>query len=78
MRRFHFNIKDGHNLYDPRGEACHSLKAAQANAVSILAEILQGRLADLIPEGRLSIEVTDDRGVLVFSVVTTVALHQPA
>lgn len=78
MQRFHFNIRDGQVIEDPSGETLPDRRAAQSAAIAILSEILPKRLDDLLPEGRLSIDVTDDAGDLVFSVLTTVAVHQGA
>jgi len=74
MPRYYFTIEDGRPIEDPTGEELPDDAAARLAAVQIMAEVMTGHVLDLIPEGRLSVQVSDEAQQQIFSVVTTTAV----
>lgn len=74
MPRYYFKIEDGRPITDPTGEELPGHEAAQRAAVQIMSEVMIGHRYDLLPEGRLSVEVSDDSRQAIFSVITTTAI----
>lgn len=77
MDRYHFNLKDGVFAADPVGQELPSVDAARNAAANVLAESLKGNPALLFETGHLSVIVTDDAGLTLFS-VDVVATDAPA
>lgn len=75
MPHYYFTIRNGHPVSDPTGEDLPSPDAARRVAVEIMSEVMAGRSGDLLPEGRLSVEVLDHEKKPIFSVVTTTAVR---
>lgn len=73
MQTYHFDIEDGQITRDEDGEQFATIGGARTRAVAIMAEVLNDEVRDLIPEGRLSVQVRCD-GREVFSVLTTTAI----
>ncbi|PSJ36332.1 DUF6894 family protein [Allosphingosinicella deserti] len=68
--RYFFNIADGQRVRDDIGQELPDHEAAQRYAVIVATEILQDD-PQFIWEGHdVRVQVTDDRGLLLFEVLT--------
>ena len=66
MPRFHFNVHDGFVRPDPKGEELPDLKAARREAIRLAGSILEED-ADRVLLGEVwYMEITDDRGSVLF------------
>jgi hypothetical protein len=78
--RFHFNVRDGTNIPDPKGTELADIRAARTEAVKLAGRLLLDE-PDTFWEGSdWHVEVTDDRGVILFRLdfMATDALPVPA
>jgi hypothetical protein len=74
--RYYFKIEDGRPIVDSTGEELSGHEAARRVAVEIMSEVMADHASDLLPEGRLSVEVSDHTRQAIFSVITTTAVRQ--
>lgn len=66
MPRFHFNVHDGFVRPDPKGKELPDLKAARREAIRLAGSILEED-ADRVSLGEVwYMEITDDRGSVLF------------
>lgn len=70
MPRYHFGSVDGHREPDPEGVELINDEAAQAYAIKYAGEVLHSDPGTLWSNGQWRVEVTDDTGALLFTVVT--------
>ena len=77
MPKYHFGSVDGHRDPDPEGSELPDLAAARVMAVRYAGEVLQSDPAIVWHNGQWRVEVTDDDGVLLFTLLT-LAIDAPA
>ena len=70
MPRYHFASVDGHREPDDDGMELADDEAAQLMAVKYAGEVLHSDPRELWGNGQWRVEVTNDEGVLLFTVVT--------
>ena len=70
MPRYHFSSVDGQRDPDPEGTELADLAAARQLAVQYAGEVLQSDPAIVWHNGQWRVEVTDDEGVLLFTLLT--------
>lgn len=70
MPRYHFDSVDGRRDADPDGIDLPNDHAARSMAVRYAGEVLVSDPATLWRRGQWRVEVTDDDGVLLFTLVT--------
>jgi hypothetical protein len=75
--RYHFHIQDGHNMPDQQGTELPSLQAARVEAVERAGAVLQKSAQHFWNGEEWKLDVTDDKGLLMFSLVF-VAFESPA
>jgi hypothetical protein len=75
MQRYYFDIHDGRDTRDAEGELLADDTAAYAVALEVSSAALLARRDDLIPEGRLQVDVRDHAGARIYSVITTTGCH---
>ena len=68
MRRYHFNVRDGHYQADVEGVEMPTLAHARREAVRKAGEILMVRPNTFWTGTEWFVEVTDDAGALLFRV----------
>lgn len=70
MPLYHFSSVDGRREPDPDGAELDNDEAAQAYAITYAGEVLKSDPAILWAHGQWRVEVTDDAGQLLFTVIT--------
>ena len=70
MPRYHFGSVDGHREPDKEGMELSNLEAAKAHAMEYAGDVLKSDPAVLWRHGQWRVEVTDDNGELLFTVIT--------
>jgi hypothetical protein len=70
MPRYHFHSADGDRDYDRVGSDLPDEAAARLEAVRYAGEVLRWNAAELWERGQWRVEVTDDAGALLFTVIT--------
>jgi hypothetical protein len=65
MRRYHFHVVDGHEVFDSLGAMLPDDEAARARAIELATRIGKSRLADGPTK---AIRVTNDQGAVLFRV----------
>lgn len=70
MPRYHFHSADGSRDPDPEGTELPDDAAAQLAAVQFAGEVLRDDPDKLWQAGQWRVEVTDDAGVLLWTVIT--------
>ena len=70
MPRYHFSSVDGKREPDPEGSVLVNDEAAQAMAIQYAGEVLKSDPGLLWSHGHWRVEVTDDDGRLLFTVIT--------
>lgn len=70
MPRYHFGSVDGQREADPEGTELADDRAAQSVAIQYAGEVLQSEPDLLWNKGQWRVEVTNDDGVLLFTVIT--------
>ena len=70
MPRYFFGSVDGQREPDEEGEELPNLEAAQLHAMQYAGEVLKSDPALLWKHGQWRVEVTDDTGELLFTVIT--------
>lgn len=75
MKHYYFDVEDGKYTRDLAGEDLSGPEEARRSAIRIMSEILNSRVGDLLPEGRLEVKVFDAARKPVFSVVASTATH---
>ena len=70
MPRYHFASVDGKRERDEEGTELHDLDAARAMAVQYAGEVLKSDPAIVWHNGQWRVEVTDDQGALLFTLLT--------
>lgn len=76
MPRYHFGSANGHREPDPDGVMLNDDETAQAYAIRYAGEVLSSEPCALWRSGHWRVEVTDDAGALLFTVVT-IAIDAP-
>jgi hypothetical protein len=78
--RFHFNVRDGTNIPDPDGTELPDLKSARKEAVKLAGRLLLDEPDSFWEGSDWHVEVTDDRGVILFRLdfMATDAVPAPA
>ena len=71
MARYHFHIQDGVMSRDESGQELRSLDAARLVAVDILTQTLRCDAEQFWRHNELSIVVTDERDLILFTVDLT-------
>lgn len=66
MPRFHFNVFDGVSLPDEDGMECPDWDAARVQAIAYAGEILKDTSQRLAIGEQWHMEVTDERGLVLF------------
>lgn len=66
MPRFHFNIHDGIDVFDPTGTELADWQAARIEAVRLAGVIFQGNAPRIALGEDWHMNVTDDFGLLLF------------
>lgn len=77
MARFYFNVRDGQANPDQTGTDLPSLVAARAYAIQVVCESLQGDSTTVWQAPTWHVEVTDDRGLVLFD-IHVIATVSPA
>ena len=77
MPRYFFNRMDGHNDSDADGSEHPDFAAAREAAIVFLAETIKARPCMLNDTGEFKVELTDERGLLLTTVVVH-AINAPA
>ena len=67
--RYFFNIADGRRVHDEVGQELPNHEAARAHAAATLAKLLQQNPLVIWEGCDLRVEVTDERGLILFEVV---------
>ena len=70
MPRYHFNCANGSREPDPDGVELADSEAAHAYAMKFAGEVLKSEPQLVWSHGQWRVEVTDDDGVLLFTVIT--------
>lgn len=70
MPRYHFGSVDGHREPDPEGMDLANESEARAMAIKYAGEVLHSDPKTLWEHGQWRVEVTDDDGTLLFTVIT--------
>ena len=70
MPRYFFDSIDGHRERDHEGIELHGELAAQAAAIRYAGEVLALQPTKLADHGQWRVEVTDEQGLLLFTVYT--------
>lgn len=77
MQRFFFNLSDGSVERDDVGMELTNIAAARVEAVRYTGEVLRGR-PDMVSASReVRVEVTNERGLLLFTVIV-IGINAPA
>ncbi len=69
MPKYFFNLADGQVNLDREGSEVASLQQARVEAVVYAASMLRDRPEEVWAGGNWRVEVADERGVLLFTVV---------
>lgn len=77
MPRYYFGSVDGHREPDPEGLDLPDLDAARAMAARYTGDVLKSDPAQVWHNGQWRVEVTDDAGILLFTLLT-LAIDAPA
>ena len=79
MPKYFFNLADGHVSLDQEGSEVVSLEQARIEAVIYAASILRDRPDEVWAGGNWRVEVADEQGILLFTVVVMAldAIHRP-
>ncbi len=79
MPNYFFNLADGHVSLDQEGSEVVSLEQARIEAVIYAASLLKDKPEEVWAGGNWRVEVVDERGKLVFTVVVLAldAVSQP-
>jgi hypothetical protein len=72
MDRYHFNVFDGDPLLDAEGEELRAPSDARTEAIRRFGALLMREADHLGHEEDLRMEVTDDRGLVLFRLDFTV------
>lgn len=78
MPRYFFHHIDGHVEHDDEGIELESIRAARVAAVIFTGESLRDDPDQVCDGQAFRVEVADDRGTLLFSVVTVTIDAAPA
>jgi hypothetical protein len=78
MPRFHFNVHDGVSPPDTDGAEFATLEAACNEAVCFAGDALRERPQALWLEREWRLEVTDERGLVLLSVLVVASLSPAA
>ena len=70
MPRYFFHSADGKREPDQQGTELPDDAAAQFEAVRFAGETLKWRPLELWKQGQWRVEVTDDQGALLFTIIT--------
>ena len=70
MPRYHFGSVDGKRDRDKEGTELPDIEAARFEATKYAGEVLQSDPAIVWHNGQWRVEVTDDDGVLLFTLLT--------
>lgn len=70
MPRYFFHLADGHRDFDEAGTELENDQAAQLAAVQFAGELLRHQPIELWQKGQWRVEVTDETGVLLFTIIT--------
>lgn len=73
MPLFHFNVQDGSNITDSEGSELNDIAAARLAAVEMAGELLKDHARDFLHDETWSMDVTDDAGLILFSLVMHLA-----
>lgn len=68
MARYHFNLYDGHNLLDDEGYQFSTLSEARTQGVKFVGHALSDAGEEVFADQDWRLEVTDDRGLILFAV----------
>lgn len=78
MPRYHFNLHDHRFLPDHEGSEYRDLVEAKRQAIKLAANILSVRPDDFLGSTEWRVEVTDENGVLLFTVGLSVIVAPEA
>lgn len=67
MPRFFYNVHDGRDIADVEGCELPTIRAAQAQALTYAGHLLSDLKEDFWCDGEWRMEVTDERGLILFS-----------
>lgn len=70
MPRYHFNSADGSREPDREGTELPDEASARTEAIKFAGEVLKHAPEQLWESGQWRVEVTDDNGALLFTVIT--------
>ena len=70
MKTYHFHCVDGARIPDEEGISLPNDQAAQLEAVRFSGEVLQSEPALIWEKGQWRVEVTDEDGMLLWTVIT--------
>ena len=77
MPRYHFNVRDGHDIDDVEGTDLPDFRAARREAIRLSGALLENE-ADQFDAGEIwEMEVTDDAGLILF-LMTFSIMQSPA
>ncbi len=77
MPRYHFNVHDGLYDPDPDGVLLFDMDAARIQAAIMAAEILREKCSEIWRNQELKLEITDDVGLHLFSLII-LTINSPA
>ena len=77
MPRFHFNVRDGHNLEDGEGVELPDFSTARREAIRLSGALLEEEPDQFDVGDDWRMEVTDDTGLILF-LMTFSIMQSPA
>lgn len=72
--RYFFHTEDGHTFPDEEGTELPDLQSACIEATKVLGEFMKERPREFWAHDYLSLRVTDDEGLILFSLQLSVTL----